>query len=103
MNRDGVREYYEIKKIANKFFGAVISVSPVPANKILQLSFELEESQKLNFIIRDINGRNLKSWSGNFSSGYASMPINIEGLTAGVYYLSLQGNSFTEVKKFIKQ
>ncbi len=103
VNRDGVREYYDIKKISNKFFGAAISVSPVPANKTLQLSFELEESQKLNFIIRDINGRNLKTWSANFSSGYASMPINIEALTAGVYYLSLQGSSFTEVKKFIKQ
>jgi len=103
VNRDGVREYYEIKKITNKFFGAVISVSPVPANRTLQLSFELEESQKLNFIIRDINGRNLKTWSANFSSGYASMPINIEALTPGVYYLSLQGSSFTEVKKFIKQ
>ena len=103
LNKDGVKEFYEIKKITGKQFGATISINPVPANKSIQLSFELEEAQRMNFIIRDINGKSIKSWAGNFSSGYATIPITIEGLATGIYYLAVQGSNFSETKKFIKQ
>lgn len=103
MNKDGMPDIFEIKKIVNREFGVSFSLSPVPSNKSIQLSFELEESQQLNFAIRDINGRLLKSWSANFSSGNASFPINIEVLTPGVYYLAVQGTRFSETKKFIRE
>lgn len=103
INKDGMPDIFEIKKIVNREFGVSFSLSPVPSHKSIQLSFELEESQQLNFAIRDINGRLLKSWSANFSSGNASFPINIEALTPGVYYLAVQGTRFSETKKFIRQ
>lgn len=103
VNLDGVKEYYDIKKIVGKQFGATISISPVPASKSLQLAFELEKAQRLNFIIRDINGKTIQSWAGNFSSGYLNMPISIEGFTSGIYYFVIQGENFSETKKFIKQ
>ncbi|MBC7850962.1 MAG: T9SS type A sorting domain-containing protein [Chitinophagaceae bacterium] len=57
----------------------------------------------MNFLIKDINGRTLKTWSANFSSGYASLPINIQGFNAGVYFMVVQGTDFTDTKKFVKQ
>lgn len=103
MNKDGMPDIYEIKKITNREFGISFSVSPVPARKSVQLAFEIEESQKLNFSIRDINGRQLRVWSANVSSGIATMPINIEAFAPGIYYLSIQGTQFNETQKFIKQ
>lgn len=103
INKDGLPDIFEIKKITNREFGVNFSLSPVPAGKILQLSFETDESQKLNFSIRDINGRTLRAWSANFTSGSANLGINIEALSPGIYYLNVQGNRFTEAKKFVKQ
>ncbi len=103
MNKDGVPDIYEIKRIINREFGMSFSLSPVPSRKSVLLSFEIEESQKLNFSIRDINGRQLRVWSANFSSGAANIPINIEALAPGIYYLAIQGTQFNESQKFIKQ
>ncbi|MFM9908262.1 MAG: T9SS type A sorting domain-containing protein [Chitinophagaceae bacterium] len=103
MNKDGMPDIYEIKKITNREFGISFSLSPVPSRKSVLLSFEIEESQKLNFSIRDINGRQLRVWSANFSSGAANIPINIEVLAPGIYYLAIQGTQFNESQKFIKQ
>lgn len=103
MNKDGLQEYYAVKKITNKHYGASISLSPVPASKTIQLSIELEAAQKIQFMIRDLNGRTVESWAANFGSGFANFPINVERLTSGIYYLSIQGSNFTESKKFIKQ
>lgn len=103
MNKDGLQEYYAVKKVTNKHYGASISLSPVPANKTIQLSIELEAAQKIQFMIRDLNGRTIESWAANFGSGFANFPINVEKLSSGIYYLSIQGSNFTESKKFIKQ
>jgi hypothetical protein len=103
INKDGLPDIFEIKKVVNREFGGSFSISPVPANKTLELAFELDEAQPVNFAIRDINGRMLKSWSANFTSGVASMPVNIESLKPGVYFFTIQGSKFTESKKFIKQ
>ena len=103
INKDGLPDIYDIKKVSNREFGANFSLGPIPARKAIQLSFELEESQKLNFSIRDINGRLLRSWSANFTSGNASLSINIDELIQGVYYLGIQGTRFSETKKFIRQ
>ncbi|MBC7850961.1 MAG: T9SS type A sorting domain-containing protein [Chitinophagaceae bacterium] len=103
MNKDGMPDIYEIKKITNRENGLSLSVSPVPATTRLQLSIELDESQPLNFAIRDINGRTVKAWGANFTSGTASLPISIESFSPGVYYLVVQGTRFNETRKFVKQ
>jgi hypothetical protein len=102
INKDGLPDIYEIKKVINREFGGSFSISPVPASKSIELYFELDESQKLNFAIRDINGRMLRAWSETYTSGVASKPVNIESLAPGVYYFSIQGTRFSESRKFIK-
>lgn len=103
MNRDGVAEYYDTKKISARQFGIALSISPVPVQKTLQLSFDLEQAQRLSITVRDVNGRSMGSWNVGFNSGYNNFPINTEALSPGVYYLITQGDSFSETKKFIKQ
>lgn len=102
VNKDGLQNIFDIKKVNIRSFGATFSLTPVPANNNLLLSFDLESSQQLQFVIRDINGRTLQSWSANFTSGYANIPISIQKLTPGVYHLSIQGNSVLETKKFVR-
>lgn len=103
VNRDGVKELFEIRKVQVKDFGASFTLTPVPARKNLVLTLNLEQTQQLQFIIRDINGRTLQSWSGNFSSGYANLNVDVSRFNEGVYYLSIQGRDFSESRKFIKQ
>lgn len=102
VNLDKQQELYDIKKLVNRSFGNSFVLSPIPANNNIQLNFDLEVAQRLQFVIRDINGRTLRSWSANFSSGYASFGINISNLSAGIYNLVINGNNTTEVKKFIR-
>lgn len=103
MNKDGVKEYYETKKITNKLNGTLITISPVPVNKSLQLTLDLDQAQKVNILMRDVNGKTISSWSSNFNAGYGNFPINTSALTPGLYYLQIQGEHFSETKKFIKQ
>lgn len=102
VNLDKQQEIYDIRKIVNRSFGNSFVLSPIPSNNNIQLNFDLDVAQRLQFVIRDINGRTLRNWSANFSSGYASFGININTLTKGVYTLEINGNNTTEVKKFIR-
>lgn len=102
VNLDKQQDIYETKKIVNRSFGNSFALSPIPSSNNIQLNFDLEDAQRLQFIIRDINGRTLRNWSANFSSGYASFGININNLTHGIYTLEISGNNTTEVKKFIR-
>lgn len=102
VNMDKQQEIYDIRKLVNRSFGNSFVLSPIPANNNIQLNFDLDVAQRLQFVIRDINGRTLRSWSANFSSGYASFGINISNLSAGIYNLVISGNNITEVKKFIR-
>lgn len=103
VNSDGVKEYFDIKKVAFREADGLIRLSPVPATGLLNLSFELPVAQKLNFTIRDVNGRSLKSWSAQFSAGSGNLPIHIDALAAGVYYLQVQGTAISVSRKFVRQ
>lgn len=103
VNRDGVKELFDIRKVQVKDFGASFTLTPVPARKNLVLTLNLEQTQQLQFTIRDINGRTLQSWAGNFSSGYANLNVDISRFSEGVYYFNIQGRDFAETRKFIKQ
>ncbi len=103
VNRDYSSDYFDIKKITTEDYGVRVVLSPIPATKQLQLLFNLNSTQNVTFNITDINGRSLKTWSANLSSGAVSQPIDINSLAAGVYYLHIKGTEFTETKKFIKQ
>ena len=103
VNRDWSKEFFDIKKITTEDFGVRVVLSPIPANKTLQLIFNVNSAQTISFNITDVNGRKLKTWSAKVSTGSASMPIDINTLAAGVYYLNIQASEFTETKKFIKQ
>ena len=102
-NRDYSKDYFDIKKVTVEDFGIRVVLSPIPATKTLQLIFNLNSTQNITFNITDVNGRTLRTWSANFSSGNANHPIDINTLAAGVYYLHIRGTDFTETKKFIKQ
>lgn len=103
VNRDYSKDYFDIKKITVDDFGVRVLLSPIPATKSLQLIFNINSNQNVTFNITDVNGRLMRTWSANFSSGNINRSIDINSLAAGVYYLHIKGEDFTETKKFIKQ
>ena len=103
VNRDFSSEYFDIKKITTEGFGINVLLSPIPATKTLQVIFNINSNQNVTFNITDVNGKLIKTWSSNFTSGSINRAIDINSLSAGVYYLHIKGEEFTETKKFIKQ
>jgi type IX secretion system substrate protein len=103
VNRDYSKDYFDIKKVTTEGFGINVLLSPIPATKTLSVIFNINSNQNVTFNITDVNGKLLKTWSSNFTSGSINRTIDINSLSAGVYYLHIKGEEFTETKKFIKQ
>ena len=103
VNRDYSKDYFDIKKITTEGFGINVILSPIPATRSLQVIFNINSNQNVTFNITDVNGKLIKTWSSNFTSGNINRTIDINSLSAGVYYLHIKGEEFTDTKKFIKQ
>ncbi|MBD0360699.1 MAG: T9SS type A sorting domain-containing protein, partial [Nitrososphaeraceae archaeon] len=74
-----------------------------PVNNHIDLSLNLPTQQNLDWIITDNNGRVLKNGNIKASAGNLNISIPVGSLVSGVYYLSLQGATFSQCTKFIKQ
>lgn len=77
---------------------------PNPANKFLQLNYELKESGNVQLEVTDVLGKRciIESFLGNASEKTQKV-VNIEDLPSGTYFLSLRQNgAIVLCSKFIK-
>lgn len=102
VNRDGQIEYFDIKKVLNKGAGEAFVLGTGGQQQIITLSFELDAPQKVEWVIRDLNGKMLGRQSGQFTSGFNSITLNINNLSKGVYYLTAYSGEAVETKKFLR-
>ena len=71
------------------------SVYPNPANSIVNIANTANIEIVKTFLV-DVNGRTVKTVSGNVSQ------INVSDLNAGIYFMNIETNEGTAVKKIIK-
>lgn len=80
-------------------------VYPNPVNQIVNLNFNLQESQKLSIDLFNINGVKISNLLNNieFSSGFNSQKLPLpETLSKGVYFLSISNGTFLSNMKIVK-
>lgn len=80
------------------FANMTFSVFPNPANTVLSLAGEFS-SEQFNVVIMNAAGQSVLTERSNQSN---NISIDISSLENGVYFLQLQGNNFSSMKRFVK-
>ncbi|MGB1216532.1 MAG: alkaline phosphatase D family protein [Saprospiraceae bacterium] len=76
---------------------------PNPAKNTVQLSLEMKETEDVSFGIIGLDGKSVgneeqKNALGNSST---TLELNTSNLAAGIYFISIKGESFYEVRKIV--
>ena len=87
----------EVPASSDSFITNSISVYPNPATSIVNLSSK-DSLTFENVTIVDVNGRSVKTFVVN----QTQTKINVSDLTSGIYFLNIETNEGSTVKKFIK-
>jgi hypothetical protein len=88
--------------------GAILNLKlyPIPANDVINYSFELTSDRTLNIAITNINGKEIKSISKgkSFNSGEFQQSEGIANISPGIYYLTISSaNGEIVNQRFIKE
>ncbi len=79
------------------------SVYPNPSNHLFNIELELRTSAKIQLIITDILGKEIKAETHSLSSGTFIHSIDLENYSSGIYLLSIQSEQQIISKKLIKK
>ncbi len=80
----------------------VYDIFPNPAKSVAQLNyFSPGEQSQVNARITSIDGKLVREWSTSLQQGYGNVQINLDGLSKGQYFFTIQSTSFTKTKPFI--
>lgn len=78
-----------------------IAIYPVPANKLLNVDYELQKSQNLGVRVADITGRQVIVENWPAISGQNSNKLDVSKLAQGLYTLTLKCSDGYIIRKFI--
>ena len=104
VDQDGSKEYFSIKTILNRSQGSkptVITPNPFKGDLIVYL--QLPQSERVRISITDVNGKRLHSIDQQLQAGTTPLEFRTTALNKGIYFLKVEGKSFTDNKKIIKQ
>ena len=77
---------------------------PNPTTGIVKLEFNLQSNEIVRINISDNTGKNISNTNlGLLNSGKNIYEYNITSLTAGVYFITIQSQSYSETYKLIKE
>ncbi|MDZ7880762.1 MAG: T9SS type A sorting domain-containing protein [Saprospiraceae bacterium] len=101
---DGRFEYSKIISVLRKSdkFNA-ISVSPNPANDVLNILVETKTDDDLEINLLDIFGKTIKHQKMATQQGLNNKSLDLQDLPNGIYFLQLQQGSERIVRKVIKE
>ncbi|HVX26758.1 MAG TPA: T9SS type A sorting domain-containing protein [Parafilimonas sp.] len=97
VDKDGKFSY---SSIASAFFddNEMIIIHPNPANNFIYID-GLQENNSAGVFITDLNGKTL----GSIKTNQSSNKINIQNLSAGIYYINIVQNGKSIKQKFVKE
>ena len=116
----GLKQYYRLKQTdfdgTSRYSGVVVvtnavperlavtSIYPNPASSFVHLSVASPSREAMQLIVTDANGRTVRNKYVNAEVGNNSFEVDVTGLGAGIYYLSLKGplTGWQSVGKFVK-
>jgi hypothetical protein len=91
-----------VSSIAEQIDQFEVMVYPNPANDLLNLNFELQETETLSIACFDFTGKQILSIpASSFAVGNHRIPINISGLSDGLYHLRISSGNVNITRKII--
>ncbi|MEO8109587.1 MAG: T9SS type A sorting domain-containing protein [Ginsengibacter sp.] len=99
---DNSAKYSLVKSVKNTGL-ANFSIYPSPAKNNLNISIEAESIDRAEISISDINGRIVHSGQTVLQPGSNTLPVDVSKFAAGTYFLKIQMNSSSIVRKFNKE
>jgi hypothetical protein len=84
-------------------FASGIGMSPNPTSGNINISLILHESADINIVVTDVLGKTVRQMNNNYSQGNQSVRLDLEGLSSGIYMVSLQSNGEVYTEKILKK
>lgn len=78
-----------------------LKVFPNPTEETTQVSFELENSQCVQYFVSDVLGRKVAAYDLGLQSGKVAFSVNVSELSAGVYLLNIQVGGRPQTVKLV--
>lgn len=78
-----------------------LSIYPNPANNIMNVSFNVEEANKINMEVVDVAGRMVYNTNVNNTNGNITEQVDVTNFQSGIYLLNLTVDGQRVTKKFI--
>ena len=101
LNKDGQKEYFDIKKLNNPTgWSGIVSV-PNPVRGTMSIYLTLERKERVQIQLLDLNGRLLKEIKKDFFPGVTENKIDVSALSHGTYLLRVNGESASVNKKIL--
>jgi len=104
IDKDGSTSYSTIISLQSSEAATAASIYPNPAVDITNISIHnISKTQTIKYSIVDNAGRILLQSNTLVSIGNTIIPLNIKGLTSGLYHVSIIGETINTQLAFIKE
>ncbi len=103
VNNDGSSSFSKVLRFGLSKKDLSVHIFPNPVVHSLNLSFDQVNSGPVTIFIMDMKGVVVKKQSGNMGAGRASISMDVSGLPASTYVLSVTGGALSQQLKFIKE
>jgi ELWxxDGT repeat protein len=100
---DGQFTYSAIVPLRIHGTGALLFLYPNPAANQATLMISVRQPEKALFQLSDFTGRVLETRSLLLTAGSNTIPLDLKGLSAGVYTINIQGSQTHKSVQLIKQ
>ena len=80
-----------------------INIYPNPVNNILYVDFNSNINSNVDMVIRDITGKVIFNEKHLVNKNANAVELNVNKLSSGLYYLSININGYKKTLKFIKE
>jgi hypothetical protein len=96
-------ENLSARELAKDLSAVKVYPNPATGNQVAAV-FNLTKTANVSAVVMDINGRTVKTLpSGSFQKGLNELVISTDGLSKGIYTLSVQTDNAVEATKFVVQ
>ena len=102
LNAEGKSEYTHVLVVTITCNRNIAYIFPNPARDRTNLLIEVMEEQGLDWQIVDQEGRQLQGAHVKIFPGSARTPVNLAGLSSGIYFIQLKSRSINRLIKLIK-
>ncbi|HEY0676638.1 MAG TPA: T9SS type A sorting domain-containing protein [Chitinophagaceae bacterium] len=102
INRDGQREYYDIKRVSLPVTGQGVHVNiPVPVKGTMAVYVNVERAQNVRITVHDLHGKQLHLSNKMYAPGLSENRIDVTALARGTYFVKVAGENFSVTKKVV--